>query len=70
MAPLADSDAVRVVNDFQALVKAHQALLNTVIGKHGVLSLFFLTKPVRSSLVALEAAADVRPPFTSSDPFR
>jgi hypothetical protein len=30
-----------------------------VIGKHGILSLFFFTEPVRQALVQLEAAVDV-----------
>ncbi|CAG7851653.1 SubName: Full=Uncharacterized protein {ECO:0000313/EMBL:CCA72475.1} [Serendipita indica DSM 11827] len=53
-----DVDAVAVVGVLKTFVKVHQTLLNTIIGKHGLLSLFFFTQPVRVALVSLEAAVD------------
>lgn len=62
MAPLSAVDAVEVIAVLRTFVDAHQAMLNTVIGKHALLSFFGLAKPVRAALVALEAAVDVSLP--------
>lgn len=40
-------------------VTVHQQLLSVVIGKHGLLSLFFFTEPVRVALVGIEGIVDV-----------
>jgi hypothetical protein len=53
------ADAVNIVGALKTFVSVHQTLLNTIIGKHGILSLFFFTEPVRVALVSLEAAVDV-----------
>lgn len=57
-APLGAADATAVTDVLTTFVQVHQALLNTVIGKHGLLSLFFFTEPVRVALVSLEASID------------
>ncbi|KIM33789.1 hypothetical protein M408DRAFT_325389 [Serendipita vermifera MAFF 305830] len=51
-------DAKAIVDVLKTFVRVHQRLLNTIIGKHGLLSLFFFTEPVRVALVGLEAAVD------------
>ena len=59
-----DADAQLVVNALTTFVKVHQALLNVVIGKSGLLKLLpppiaLFSEPVRKALVALEAGVDV-----------
>lgn len=63
MTPLTDSDALVVVDVLKTFVQVHQALLSTVIGKHGILKLFGFAEPIRLALVALEAAVDVSSSF-------
>lgn len=53
-----DADAKNIIDYLKTFVTVHQTLLNTQIGKHGLLSLFFFTEPVRFSLVSYEAAMD------------
>jgi hypothetical protein len=55
-----DADARQIVAVLRTFVTIHQRLLNTIIGKHGLLSLFFFTEPVRVALVGLESVVDVR----------
>jgi len=55
-----DADARQIVAVLKTFVTIHQRLLNTIIGKHGLLSLFFFTEPVRVALVGLESVVDVR----------
>jgi flagellar motor component MotA len=40
-------------------VLVHQALLATVIGKHGIFAQYLLTAPIASALRNLEAIIDV-----------
>ncbi|KAH8147611.1 uncharacterized protein LAJ45_08439 [Morchella importuna] len=58
MAPLADADAQLVVGALTTFVQVHQALLNVVIGKHGLLTLIPFFEPIRQALVSLEATVD------------
>lgn len=55
---LPDADAKLVVQSLTTFVKVHQALLNVVIGKHGIASLFPFFEPIRVSLVNLEVVVD------------
>lgn len=53
----ADAKIIAVVlTDF---VRVHQALLNVVIGKRGLLTLVPFAEPIRLALVSLEAIVDV-----------
>uniref|UniRef100_A0A7I4AQQ5 Uncharacterized protein n=1 Tax=Physcomitrium patens TaxID=3218 RepID=A0A7I4AQQ5_PHYPA len=56
--PLPDADAKLVVQSLTTFVQVHQALLNVVIGKHGLLTLIPFFEPIRLSLVSLEATID------------
>jgi hypothetical protein len=56
--PLSDADAQLVVQSLTTFVKVHQALLNVVIGKHGLATLFPLFEPIRVALVNLEIVVD------------
>jgi hypothetical protein len=56
--PLPDADAKLVVQSLTTFVKVHQALLNVVIGKHGIATLFPFFEPIRVSLVNLEEVID------------
>lgn len=47
-------------------VQVHQALLNVVIGKHGLLTLIPFFEPIRQALVSLEATVDVSFPILSN----
>jgi hypothetical protein len=53
--PLSDDDAQLVVQALTTFVQVHQALLQVIIGKHGLLTLFPF---FRLALVDLEAAID------------
>ena len=55
---LGDADALLLVGVLVTFVEVQQNLLSVVIGKHGLLSLFFFTEPVRVALVSLEGAID------------
>lgn len=52
------ADARIIVVALTEFVKVHQALLNIVIGKRGLLTLFPFLEPIRVSLVQLEAIVD------------
>jgi glycopeptide antibiotics resistance protein len=56
--PLPDADAKLVVASLTTFVQVHQALLNVVIGKHGLITLIPFFEPIRVSLVSLEAIVD------------
>jgi hypothetical protein len=56
--PLPDADAKLVVQSLTTFVQVHQALLNVVIGKHGLATLFPFFEPIRVSLVNLEIVVD------------
>ena len=56
--PFDDADAKLVVESLTTFVQVHQALLNVVIGKHGLLTLVPFFEPIRISLVSLEAVVD------------
>ncbi|KAG6552782.1 hypothetical protein Mapa_005730 [Marchantia paleacea] len=56
--PLPDSDAQLVVDALTTFVKVHQALLNVVIGKHGIVTMVPFFEPIRLALVSLEAVID------------
>ncbi|PTQ35235.1 hypothetical protein MARPO_0073s0099 [Marchantia polymorpha] len=56
--PLPDADAQLVVDALTTFVQVHQALLNVVIGKHGILTMIPFFEPIRMSLVSLEAVID------------
>ncbi|KAG0585492.1 hypothetical protein KC19_2G016300 [Ceratodon purpureus] len=58
MKALGAADAKTVVAALTTFVEVHQALLNVVIGKHGVLTLIPYFEPIRQALVALEATVD------------
>lgn len=58
VSPLSDDDAKLVVKSLTTFVQVHQALLNVVIGKHGVITLVPFFEPIRLSLVSLEATVD------------
>lgn len=55
---LANADAQLIVNALTTFVQVHQALLNVLIGKHGVLTLIPFFEPIRLALVNLEAGVD------------
>lgn len=59
MVALGDADAKLVVQSLTTFVQVHQALLNVVIGKHGLLTLIPFFEPIRQALVSLEATVDV-----------
>ncbi|BFI32652.1 hypothetical protein MPTK2_4g07930 [Marchantia polymorpha subsp. ruderalis] len=56
--PLPDADAQIVVDALTTFVQVHQALLNVVIGKHGILTMIPFFEPIRMALVSLEAVID------------
>ncbi|BFI32701.1 hypothetical protein MPTK2_4g90130P [Marchantia polymorpha subsp. ruderalis] len=56
--PLPDADAQLVVDALTTFVQVHQALLNVVIGKHGILTMIPFFEPIRRALVSLEAVID------------
>ncbi|KAJ5151629.1 hypothetical protein N7492_009924 [Penicillium capsulatum] len=56
--PYTDDEQNQVCGAFREFVRVHQALLNTVIGKHGLLSLTPFTKPVAAVLRTLEGGVD------------
>jgi len=56
--PLDDDAAKLVVKTLTTFVQVHQALLNTVIGKHGLLTLIPFFEPIRLALVQLEIVVD------------
>ena len=56
--PLPDADAKLVVDALTTFVHVHQALLNVVIGKHGLTTLIPFFEPIRIALVSLEAVID------------
>jgi hypothetical protein len=56
--PLSDDDAKLVVQALTTFVQVHQALLQVIIGKHGLLTLAPFFEPIRLALVDLEAAID------------
>ncbi|KAG0586577.1 hypothetical protein KC19_2G101100 [Ceratodon purpureus] len=58
MKALGAADAKTVVAALTTFVEVHQALLNVLIGKHGVLTLIPFFEPIRQALVALEATVD------------
>jgi len=58
IAPLTDVEAQTVVAALTTFVQVHQALLNVVIGKHGLLTLIPFFGPIRLALVNLEATVD------------
>jgi len=55
---LGDADAQIVVDALTTFVRVHQALLNVVIGKHGLLTLIPFFEPIRQALVSLENIVD------------
>ncbi|CAM6037228.1 unnamed protein product [Sphagnum compactum] len=56
--PLSDDDAQLVVQALTTFVQVHQALLQVIIGKHGLLTLVPFFEPIRLALVDLEAIID------------
>jgi glycopeptide antibiotics resistance protein len=56
--PLSDDDAQLVVQALTKFVQVHQALLQVIIGKHGLVTLVPFFEPIRLALVSLEAAVD------------
>lgn len=56
--PLSDADAKLVVQSLTTFVQVHQALLNVVIEKHGLLTLMTFFEPIRMALVSLESTVD------------
>jgi hypothetical protein len=58
LSPLGDDDAKLVVQSLTTFVHVHQALLNVVIGKHGLLTLIPFFEPIRVALVQLEIVVD------------
>jgi hypothetical protein len=56
--PLSDDDAQLVVQALTTFVQVHQALLQVIIGKHGLLTLVPFFEPIRLALVDLEAVID------------
>jgi hypothetical protein len=56
--PLSDDDAQLVVQALTTFVQVHQALLQVIIGKHGLLTLVPFFEPIRLALVNLELAID------------
>ncbi|BBN07810.1 hypothetical protein Mp_4g06550 [Marchantia polymorpha subsp. ruderalis] len=56
--PLPDADAQVVVDALTTFVQVHQALLNVVIGKHGILTMIPFFEPIRVALVSLEGVID------------
>jgi hypothetical protein len=55
---MGDDDAKLVVQSLTTFVHVHQALLNVVIGKHGLLTLIPFFEPIRVALVQLEIVVD------------
>jgi hypothetical protein len=58
LSPLGDDDAKLVVQSLTTFVHVHQALLNVVIGKHGLLTMIPFFEPIRLALVQLEVVVD------------
>ncbi|KAI0648385.1 hypothetical protein C8Q79DRAFT_572562 [Trametes meyenii] len=56
--PFSDEVAVAVVEQLRNFVAAHQALLNTLIGKHSLLAKFGPTAPLAFVLRSLESVVD------------
>jgi hypothetical protein len=56
--PLSDDDAQLVVQALTTFVQVHQALLQVIIGKHGLLTLVPFFEPIRLALVNLELVID------------
>jgi hypothetical protein len=57
--PFPDAEAKLVVDALVVFVNVHKALLNVVIGKHGLLTLVPFFEPIRRALVSLEIIVDV-----------
>ncbi|KAJ5239548.1 hypothetical protein N7468_004167 [Penicillium chermesinum] len=53
-----DTDQEAICTSFRGFVQVHQQLLQTVIGKHGLLSLTPFTQPIAQILRTLEAGVD------------
>ena len=53
------ADARLIAAALTEFVRVHQALLNVVIGKKGLLTLIPFLEPIRVALVQLEAIVDV-----------
>ncbi|KAI0333178.1 hypothetical protein GY45DRAFT_1320125 [Cubamyces sp. BRFM 1775] len=56
--PFSDDDAGLIVDTLTTFVEVHQALLNTIIGKHGILESTPFTAPIAFALRALESIVD------------
>ncbi|EPQ53676.1 hypothetical protein GLOTRDRAFT_94857 [Gloeophyllum trabeum ATCC 11539] len=56
--PFTEEVSTEVVEVLTEFVKVHQALLQTIIGKHGLLARFAFATPVRLALVAIEKVVD------------
>ncbi|KDQ60088.1 hypothetical protein JAAARDRAFT_56075 [Jaapia argillacea MUCL 33604] len=56
--PFPDSVALDVVDVLNTFVTVHQELLSTLIGQHGLLSLFGFAEPIRVALVSIEGVVD------------
>lgn len=59
--PIIDDEALQlqICSAFRDFVRIHQALLSTVIGKHGVLAQVSFTQPIAEVLATLEGVIDV-----------
>ncbi|KAJ5144439.1 hypothetical protein N7526_001947 [Penicillium atrosanguineum] len=53
-----DTDQEAICTSFRGFVQVHQQLLQTVIGKHGLLSLTPFTQPISQVLRTLEGGVD------------
>ncbi|KAJ6608127.1 hypothetical protein B0H10DRAFT_2227151 [Mycena sp. CBHHK59/15] len=56
--PFGNMDALLIVQSLDQFVAIHQALLSTVIGKHGIFAQFGVTQPIADVLRNLEAGID------------
>ncbi|KZV81619.1 hypothetical protein EXIGLDRAFT_755481 [Exidia glandulosa HHB12029] len=57
--PFANADAVEIINVLKEFVVVHQMLLNTLIGKHGLLTLVpFVGPAVAAALRSIEEVVD------------
>ncbi|KAI0737927.1 hypothetical protein C8Q80DRAFT_283024 [Daedaleopsis nitida] len=56
--PFSDNDALVIVDVLTTFVRVHQLLLSTIIGKHSLASMFFLTAPIADALRAIESVVD------------
>ncbi|KAJ6619198.1 hypothetical protein B0H10DRAFT_1913109 [Mycena sp. CBHHK59/15] len=56
--PFGDADALLIVQALKEFVAIHQALLSTVISKHGIFAQFGVTAPIAAVLRSLEASID------------